>query len=142
MIYSQNTKLKAIPVLYPQKGLSQSPYNDMHVVAGKVPYTLDNFEKIDKLVTELDTMALAKETISYGEKLPLLSGSWDLSTGFWWNDLKNFMREKRNITDWRITFEDHSMRLHLSGILSRAAATRLDLVSQNVLLCGRSYFCC
>ena len=114
----------------------------MLVVTGKLPYTLDNFEKIDKLVTELDTMALAKETISYGEKLPLLSGSWDLSTGFWWNDLKNFMREKRNITDWRITFEDHSMRLHLSGILFRAAATRLDPVSQNVLLCGRSYFCC
>ena len=118
--------MRAIPVLYPQKGQFQGPILthelrtkvgiDLLVVTGKLPYTLDNFEKMDKLVTELDTMALSEETISYGEKLPLISGSWDLSTGFWWNDLKEFMREKRNITDWRTTFEDDSLRLHLSGI--------------------------
>ena len=98
--------------------------SDFLALAGELPYTLNNFEKLDKLVSELNTMALAEETISYGEKLPLVSGSWDLSTGFWWNDLKNFMREKRNITDWRVTFEDDSLRLHLSGtILFRAVAT-------------------
>ena len=76
---------------------------------------------MDKMVSQLHEMALAEEIISYGEKLPLVSGSWDLSTGFWWNDLKNFMREKRNITDWRVTFEDGSEPLakHLSDFLHR-----------------------
>ena len=74
---------------------------------------------MDKMVSQLHEMALAEEIISYGEKLPLVSGSWDLSTGFWWNDLKNFMSEKRNITDWRMTFEDESLPKHFSDYLFR-----------------------
>lgn len=102
-------------VRYPTNGFGAFVYT------GELPFTLENFEKVDKMVSQLHEMALTEEIISYGEKLPLVSGSWDLSTGFWWNDLKNFMREKRNITDWRVTFEDGSEPLakHLSDFLHR-----------------------
>ena len=80
---------------------------------------METFEKVDTLVSQLHEMALDEGIISYGEKLPLVSGSWDLRTGFWWNELKNFMREKRNITDWRATFEDDSLAKHLSDFLHR-----------------------
>ena len=97
-------------------------------LTGELPYTLENFEKIDKMVGQLHEMALTEDIISYGEKLPLLSGSWDLSTGFWWNDLKNFMSEKRNITDWRMTFEDESLPKHLSDFLHREEGAQ-DLIN-------------
>ena len=83
-------------------------------ISGELPYTLENFEKIDKMVSTLHEMALVEQgaahsIISYGEKLPLVSGSWDLSTGFWWNDLKHFMNRSRGIADWRETFADGSL---------------------------------
>ncbi len=89
------------------------------VYTGAFNYTLPHFESIEKMVTTLDNMAHEKEIISYGEKLALLSGSWDLSTGFWWVDLKDFMLKKRNVTDWRQAVEDGSIRLHLSDYLHR-----------------------
>jgi Niemann-Pick C1 protein len=98
---------------YPTNGYGASVYT------GGLPYTAENFEKLDAMVAKLDGMAHEGDIISYGEKLPLLSGSWDLSTGFWWTDLKDFMRKKRNVTDWRTTFADDSLRLHLSDYLHR-----------------------
>ena len=93
-------------------------------ISGELPYTLENFEKIDKMVSTLHEMALVEQgaahsIISYGEKLPLVSGSWDLSTGFWWNDLKHFMNRSRGIADWRETFADGSLAKHLSDFLHR-----------------------
>ena len=76
------------------------------------------------MVSTLHEMALVEQgaahsIISYGEKLPLVSGSWDLSTGFWWNDLKHFMNRSRGIADWRETFADGSLAKHLSDFLHR-----------------------
>ena len=86
------------------------------------------------MVSTLHEMALDESIISYGEKLPLVSGSWDLRTGFWWNSLKTFMNESRDVADWRSTLRDGTLAKHLSDFLHREeGAQGSDSIDKKIL---------
>ena len=85
----------------------------------EISYTLEDFEKVDKMLTELDNLTRThNEWVHYGKKLPSnLQTSWEAATGFWWLDFKKFIANHRAINDWREAIASGRFPMYLSDFL-------------------------
>ena len=86
----------------------------------EVPYDLENFMKIDKMINELDDLTKThKEWVHYGKSLPmLLSTPLETATGFWWPDLKRYIMLQKGVRSWKDPFHNGQFPLYLSDFLN------------------------
>ena len=85
----------------------------------EISYNLEDFEKIDMIVNDLDNLTRThNELVHYGKKLPkTVQTFFEVATGFWWQDLKKFISEHKHTDDWRGTFSAGKFPLYLSDFL-------------------------
>ena len=91
----------------------------IHFFTQELPYNQANFEEIDTLVNKLDDLTKThNEWVHYGKKLPkLVSTPLESATGFWWNELKEYITKQRNITRWQDSFLHDNFPMYLSDFL-------------------------
>merc|ERR1719188_1263716 len=94
------------------------------VYSGEIEYTLDNFEKIERMVGEFE---------EYASKTGLLD-----EVDFWWPDLKEFMATRKNATDWRTTILDGSFAKYLSDFLLHrdGGENKEKFIFERDIVCG------
>ena len=86
----------------------------------EVSYDLEDFLKVDLIVNDLDNLTKThNEWVHYGKKdLPkTVHTPWEISTGFWWQDLKKFMAKQKNIHDWKTAFTEGKFPIYFSDFL-------------------------
>ena len=85
----------------------------------EIAYNLEDFEKLDMIVNELDNLTRThNDLVHYGKKLPKsVQTFFEVATGFWWQDLKKFLSEQKHTEDWRGTFSSGKFPLYLSDFL-------------------------
>ncbi len=67
---------------------------------------------------ELNETVYKHGFVHYGKNLPkAVQVPWEQSTGFWWNDLKEYIEEHKDIKDWREAIKQGLMPLYLSDFL-------------------------
>ena len=86
----------------------------------EVPYALENFVKIDKMINQLDDLTKThKEWVHYGKSLPMLvSTPWETATGFWWPDLKSHIMLQKGVRSWKDPFHNGLFPLYFSDFLN------------------------
>ena len=91
----------------------------VNIYTQEISYTIEDFEKIDTLVTKLDNLTRThNEWVHYGAKLPKnLQTCWEIATGFWWMDFKKFISNHRSINDWREVIASGGFPMYLSDFL-------------------------
>jgi len=84
-----------------------------------ISYTIEDFEKIEMMVNELDNLTRThNEWVHYGKELPKsVQTVWEAATGFWWVDLKMFIAHHKDIKDWREVFDNGRFPMYLSDFL-------------------------
>ena len=84
-----------------------------------ISYTLDNFEKLDKIVNDLDNLTRTQgHLVHYGKKLPKnVQSLFETATGFWWQDFKNHIAEYKAHKDWREALDVGLLQKYLSDFL-------------------------
>ena len=89
------------------------------IYSQEVSYELEDFLKIDLIVTDLDNLTKThNEWVHYGKDLPkTVQTPWEVATGFWWNDLKKFMANQKNIKDWQTAFTQGNFPIYFSDFL-------------------------
>ena len=86
----------------------------------EVSYDLADFLKIDLIVNDLDKLTEThNEWVHYGNKdLPkTVHTPWEIATGFWWHDLKMFMAKQKNVSEWKIAFQQEKFPMYFSDFL-------------------------
>ena len=85
----------------------------------ELSYTMEDFEKIEVTVNELDNLTVThNEWVHYGKELPKsVQTPWEVATGFWWNDFKEFIVNHRDVKDWREAFAAGLFPIYLSDFL-------------------------
>ena len=91
----------------------------VNIYTQEISYTLEDFEKIDTIVTKLDNLTqVHNEWVHYGAELPNnLQTCWEIATGFWWMDFKKFIANHRAIDDWRVAMTSGHFPMYLSDFL-------------------------
>ena len=85
----------------------------------ELSYTMEDFEKVEMIVQELDNLTRTHtEWLHYGTELPQsVQTIWEISTGFWWSDLKIFITHHKLIKDWRKAITKGHFPIYLSDFL-------------------------
>ena len=85
----------------------------------EVSYEMEDFEKIERIVNELDNLTKThNEWVHYGKDLPkAVQTPFEASTGFWWLDFEKFLHKQKDIQDWRKAFTSGLFPTHLSDFL-------------------------
>ena len=85
----------------------------------ELEYSLESFEKLEVVVSELDDLTRAhSEWVYYGKDLPKsVSTRWEQASGFWWLDLKKHIYKDKDIKDWREAFSRGVFPKYLSDFL-------------------------
>ena len=107
---------------YLTKWLDQTFSSDgwgANVYSQDIAYTLDDFEKLEMVVNQLNSLTKEhNDWVYFDKKLPkTLQLSFDVSTGFWWKDLKEFIATYKSISNWRDTFSGGHFPMYLSDFL-------------------------
>ena len=91
----------------------------VNIYTEEISYTLEDFEKIDAMVSKLDNLTRThNEWVHYGAELPNnLQTCWEIATGFWWLDFKKFIAHHRAIDDWREAIASGHFPMYLSDFL-------------------------
>jgi Niemann-Pick C1 protein len=95
------------------------------VYVGHIDYSVEDFEKLDTMVDRFDNLLVEEHFLTEVE--------------FWWTDLKVFLAEKRNISNWRDAFNDpNTFRLYLSDFLfhTDGAQNIINIKFEEELVCG------
>ena len=89
------------------------------IYSQEVFYELEDFLKIELIVSKLDNLTRShNEWVHYGKELPkTVNTPWEVATGFWWHDLKEFMANQKNITEWKTAFTQGNFPMYLSDFL-------------------------
>ena len=95
------------------------------IYAGKIEYTVDDWRKIDRLTTNLYNDVLPYEEILSGKQGHHHCFDMTLScqhvmptdVDMWWKDLKVYLKERKNVTDWEESMNDGTFRKYLSDFL-------------------------
>lgn len=90
-----------------------------NIYSQDISYTLDDFEKIEMIVKELDNLTKVHNNwVHYGKKLPkTLQLPLEVATGFWWQDLKEFIATYKPVKNWREAFIIGKFPKYLSDFL-------------------------
>ena len=85
----------------------------------EISYSIEDFSKIEKVISDLDNLTKThNEWVHYGKNLPqTVQTQWESATGFWWTDLKEFMKKHKYVKDWREAFPAGQFPLYLSDFL-------------------------
>ena len=85
----------------------------------EVSYGLEDFDKIEMIVNDLDNLTKThNEWVHYGKDLPkAVQTPFEASTGFWWLDFKKFLENHKAIANWRETFTAGLFQTYLSDFL-------------------------
>ena len=105
----------------------------------KIPYTIEAFEKIEKLVEAVDESVDRDGIISYGKDIPkAVSSWWERSTRFWWTDFKLYLKEHKDVGDWKAAMENGTFSMLFSDFLHHedGAEYELDFRFESELECG------
>ena len=86
----------------------------------EITYTVEDFEKIDAIVGELDNMTETETWILYGDKelRKNVQTPWEAAAGFWWPDLKEFICNHEATKDWREALLRGRFPAYLSDFLN------------------------
>ena len=89
------------------------------IYSQEVSYELEDFLKIELIVNDLDNLTRThNEWVHYGKDLPkTVQTPWEVATGFWWHDLKEFVANRKNISEWKTTFTHGNFPMILSDFL-------------------------
>ena len=85
----------------------------------ELSYSIQDFEKIEVTINELDNLTVThNEWVHYGKELPKsVQTPWEVATGFWWRDFKEFMANHKAVKDWRNALAEGKFSLYLSDFL-------------------------
>ena len=85
----------------------------------ELSYTMEDFEKIEVTVNELHNLTVThNEWVHYGKELPKsVQTPWEVATGFWWYDFKEFIANHRDVKNWRDAFAEEKFPIYLSDFL-------------------------
>ena len=74
-----------------------------NIYSQDISYTLDDFEKVETIVNKLDNLTKVHNNwVHYGKQLPkTLQLPFEVATGFWWQDLKEFIATRKSANNWR-----------------------------------------
>ena len=86
----------------------------------QLPYNMDNFEKIDQMVNQLDDLTRTHEDwVHYRKSLPKsVSTPWETATGFWWPELKKYIMMQKDVKSWSDPFDNGLFPMYLSDFLN------------------------
>ena len=86
----------------------------------EISYTMQDFEKIDMIVSGLDNLTREhNEWVHYGKQLSkAVQVPFERGTGFWWLDLKAFIAEHKATKDWREVIRRGKLPLYISDFLN------------------------
>ena len=98
------------------------------IYAGKIEYTVDDWRKIDRLTSNLYNDVLPYEEILSGKQGHHHRLDMTLScqhcqhvmptdVDMWWKDLKVYLKERKNVTDWEESMNDGTFPKYLSDFL-------------------------
>ena len=84
-----------------------------------VSYTVEDFEKIERIINQLDNLTrIHDEWVHYGKQLPqVVQTPWKIATGFWWTDLKKFISDHKAVKNWREALVNGHFPMYLSDFL-------------------------